>query len=210
MRMQWREILASNEYAHFDEWWGPFHYSRGWETMGDVLTRLAESDGAVIMSRLKMPFAEAKSCRDAACMFCPCGATRMQLEPSGELLVNGLEVMLLHLAESKYAWTASGVRLEPWSAGPASRYRRCQAAVGLGRMNASCGVTCTARAPIFSAWDEPGAIARATKLTRHRVQNKWAGHIKYATSRDDVRLRVAGCDELQGELAGDRAPGPVL
>jgi hypothetical protein len=38
----WRSILASNEYAHFDEWWGPFHYERGWETMGDVVTRLAE------------------------------------------------------------------------------------------------------------------------------------------------------------------------
>lgn len=39
---QWREVIVSNEYAHFDEFWGPFHYSRGWETMGDVLTRLAE------------------------------------------------------------------------------------------------------------------------------------------------------------------------
>ena len=209
LSQDWRGVIGSNEYAHFDEWWGPFHYSRGWETMGDVLTRLAEADGAVIMSRQKMPFAEAKSCRDAACMFCPCGATRMQLE-SGALRVNGLEVMLLHLAESKYAWAASGVSLEPWSAGPGSRYRKCQAAVGLGRMNASCGATCTARAPIFSAWDEPGAIARATRLTRHRVQNKWAGHIKYATRRDDVRLRVGSCDELQSELAGDRESAPVL
>ena len=30
--------------------------------------------GTVVMSKQKMPFAEAKSCRDAACMFCPCGA----------------------------------------------------------------------------------------------------------------------------------------
>ena len=34
----WRAVMGSAEYAHFDEWWGPFHYSRGWETMGDVLT----------------------------------------------------------------------------------------------------------------------------------------------------------------------------
>eukprot|EP00962_Isochrysis_galbana_P029719 scaffold9553_cov114-Isochrysis_galbana.AAC.10 len=37
----WRSILATNKYAHFDEWWGPFH-DLGWETMGDVVTRLAE------------------------------------------------------------------------------------------------------------------------------------------------------------------------
>ena len=31
-------MLAMDAYAHFDEWWGPYHYSRGWETMGDVIT----------------------------------------------------------------------------------------------------------------------------------------------------------------------------
>ena len=59
----WRSVIASPDYAHFDEWWGPFHYTRGWDTMGDVLTRLAEDTGVVIMSKLKMPFAEAKTCR---------------------------------------------------------------------------------------------------------------------------------------------------
>eukprot|EP00967_Tisochrysis_lutea_P096666 scaffold141727_cov32-Tisochrysis_lutea.AAC.2 len=39
---QWREIISTNEYTHFDEWWGPFRYERGWETMGDVVTRAAE------------------------------------------------------------------------------------------------------------------------------------------------------------------------
>ena len=42
---QWRSVVTSGDYAHFDEWWGTFHYSRGWETMGDVLTRLAEVEG---------------------------------------------------------------------------------------------------------------------------------------------------------------------
>ena len=121
----WRGILEGAEYAHFDEWWGPFHYSRGWETMGDVLTRLAESSGEVTMSKVKLPFAEAKSCRDVSCMFCPCGALRMRLHTAagggggggdGPLLtVNELEVMLLHLAESKYAWQHAGIHLEPYS-----------------------------------------------------------------------------------------------
>ena len=33
----------------------------------------------------------------------------------------------------------------------------------------------------------------ATKLTRHRVQSKWGGHIKYATSLGEVRLRHGAC-----------------
>ena len=50
----WRGVIGSGEYAHFDEWWGPFHYTRGWETMGDVLTRLAETAGSVIMSKVTL------------------------------------------------------------------------------------------------------------------------------------------------------------
>jgi len=46
---QWQSVVASGEYAHFDEWWGEFHYSRGWETMGDVITRLAELDDAGVL-----------------------------------------------------------------------------------------------------------------------------------------------------------------
>ena len=37
-----------------------------------------------------------------------------------------------------------------------------------------------ARAPIFTEWEVPGAIERATKLNRHRVEGTWAGHIKCA------------------------------
>jgi len=28
--------------THFDEWWGPFRDELGWETMGDVVTKLSE------------------------------------------------------------------------------------------------------------------------------------------------------------------------
>ena len=162
----WRSILLSADYAHFDEWWGPYHYSRGWETMGDVLTRMAEVDGSVIMSKAKLPFAEAKSCRDVSCMFCPCGALRMALSvtsaggvPKPRLVVNGVEVMLLHLAESKFAWMHAGAAggeasLPAWT--PA--YPRCYEVRGLGRMNASCGETCTSKAPIFDQFDVHGAV----------------------------------------------------
>jgi len=68
--------------------------------MGDVLTRLAETRGAVVMSKQKLPFAEAKSCRDVSCMFCPCGALRFRLDQrradggrvGARLVVNELEV----------------------------------------------------------------------------------------------------------------------
>ncbi|KAL1504532.1 hypothetical protein AB1Y20_010934 [Prymnesium parvum] len=186
---QWRAVLTSADYAHFDEWWGPFHYSRGWETMGDVLTRLAEDTGSVVMSKQKLPFAEAKTCRDGACMFCPCGALRLSLWPHGALVVNGVEVMILHLAESKFAWMHANLSLPQWS----PSHRECIEISGLGHMNASCGSACSARAPIFTAADTPGAIEAATRLTRHRT--KWAGHIKYATRAEDIRLQVGECTQ---------------
>ena len=190
---QWRAVLGSNEYAHFDEWWGPFHYSRGWETMGDVLTRLAEDVGSVVMSKQKMPFAEAKSCRDGACMFCPCGALRLRLEPAARrLVVNEREVMLLHLAESKRAWLGRGVSLPPWAPAAAGADAGCTQVRGLGRLNASCGAACSARAPIFTDWATPGAVERATRLGRHRVETKWAGHIKYDAAAE---LSVGECGE---------------
>ena len=43
--------------------------------MGDVMTRAADA-GSLRMSRAKLPFAEAKSCEDVECTFCPCGALR--------------------------------------------------------------------------------------------------------------------------------------
>jgi len=39
---KWKEILLTNDYTHFDEWWGPFRDELGWETMGDVVTKLSE------------------------------------------------------------------------------------------------------------------------------------------------------------------------
>lgn len=209
---QWRSVIESGDYAHFDEWWGPYHYSRGWETMGDVLTRLAEYAGSVVMSKLKMAFAEAKTCRDGACMFCPCGAMRMRLEPSGRLVVNEMEVMVLHLAESKYAWLHGHASFPPWvpptAAADAAQqlWRTCVEVTGLGKMNASCGETCTSKAPIWTEWDVPGAEEQATRLTRHRVQSKWAGHIKYATRPEDIALRVRACP-ADGSVVGKAQKG---
>jgi len=56
---------------------------------------ISQSNGSATLSRVKMPYAEAKSCQDKACMFCPCGALRLRLDGSGEapvLAVNELEV----------------------------------------------------------------------------------------------------------------------
>eukprot|EP00325_Prymnesiales_sp_UTEX-LB-985_P009297 CAMPEP_0174702774 /NCGR_PEP_ID=MMETSP1094-20130205/6949_1 /TAXON_ID=156173 /ORGANISM="Chrysochromulina brevifilum, Strain UTEX LB 985" /LENGTH=167 /DNA_ID=CAMNT_0015900595 /DNA_START=111 /DNA_END=615 /DNA_ORIENTATION=- len=158
------------------------------------------------MSKSKLPFAEAKSCRDVACMFCPCGALRLALNPpplalgrgrrggARMLVVNEIEVMLLHLAESKYAWEhpPSSLALPPYERGQAAG--ECIEVRGLGRINASCGETCTSRAPIFTEFGVSGAVRRATGLTRHRVQSKWAGHIKYATVESEVRLKVSSAE----------------
>mmetsp|Transcript_10941 Transcript_10941/g.35942 ORF Transcript_10941/g.35942 Transcript_10941/m.35942 type:complete len:419 (+) Transcript_10941:129-1385(+) len=204
---QWRAILASNDYAHFDEFWGPFHYSRGWETMGDVLTRLAEANGTVRMSKRKMPFAEARTCRDESCMFCPCGAVELRLARSGTLYVNGKEVMLLHLATSKYAWYRRAP-LPAWSPAPEAPEgglwaSGCVEATGLGWLNETCA-TCSAKAPV---WEGPGwkeyfqasvTTRKATSLTRHRVQTKWGGHINYATAPHEVKLSVGTCSRWRG------------
>ena len=44
------------------------------------------------------------------------------------------------------------------------------------------------------------SLTKATKLTRHRVQNQWAGHIKYASlaaaDAAHVRLRFGACASL--------------
>jgi len=42
------------------------------------MTKLADR-GELTMSRKLLPFAEAKSCHDDECTFCPCGALRLQL-----------------------------------------------------------------------------------------------------------------------------------
>ena len=112
------------------------------------------------------------------------------------LTVNELEVMLVHLAGSKVAWrqlARTGRAPPPYTPG-SGYYGRCLEVRGLGYMNASCGETCTARAPTFTSFGVPGAVRKATGLTRHRVQSKWAGHIKYATRPEEVRLRVGACE----------------
>ena len=43
---RWRELLSNPAYAHFDEWWGPFA-GRGFETMGEVMSRLSD-DGELV------------------------------------------------------------------------------------------------------------------------------------------------------------------
>ena len=47
------------------------------------------------MSKQPLPFAEAKSCNDLECTFCPCGAVRFSLH-GATLHVNGREVMVPH------------------------------------------------------------------------------------------------------------------
>jgi hypothetical protein len=75
---------------------------QGFESMGDVMTRLSD-EGRLVMSRARLPFSEAKSCVDIECTFCPCGATRFVLR-GRTLTVNDEESMILHLAEAKPAW----------------------------------------------------------------------------------------------------------
>lgn len=175
--------------------------------MGDVITRLAEVEGGAVLSKLKMPFAEAKTCTDylSGCSFCPCGAMRLTLR-GPTLIVNEQEVMLLHLAQSKFAWAHSGVSLLPWAPPPERSdgtgsesaklwARGCFRVEHLGRLNASCSI-CSARAPTFADWDVPGAVEKATRLRRHRVQSDYRGHIVYADRKEDVRLRATPCQRV--------------
>mmetsp|Transcript_11521 Transcript_11521/g.26586 ORF Transcript_11521/g.26586 Transcript_11521/m.26586 type:complete len:140 (+) Transcript_11521:867-1286(+) len=138
-----------------------------------------------------MPFAEAKTCTDYAsgCSFCPCGAMRLLLR-GATLTVNEQEVMLLHLAQSKYAWRRSGISLPPWTPAWAGG---CFEVRHLGLLNESCAA-CSRHAPAFVERGVPGAVERATRLVRHRVQSSFRGHIVYAsTARDEVRLEAAPC-----------------
>ena len=172
--------------------------------MGDVVTRLAEVKGGAVLSKLKMPFAEAKTCTDYAsgCSFCPCGALRLRLHGAA-LMVNEQEVMLLHLAKSKFAWAhAAEVHMPPWAppsrvpstgdAGSRMWARGCYEVEHLGRLNSTCHL-CSEHAPTFAAWDEPGAVQRVTHLRRHRVQSDYRGHILYAERTEDVRLAARPC-----------------
>ena len=72
----------------------------------------------------------------------------------------------------------------------ASRFLRSHASATHA---AKCWRTaCSARAPIFTDWATPGAVERATRLGRHRVETKWAGHIKYDAAAE---LSVGECGE---------------
>ena len=69
----------------------------------------------------------------------------------------------------------------------------CYEVSHLGRMNATCKL-CSARAPTFTEVGVPGAVEKATKLRRHRVQSDFRGHIVYETERvDEVRLEAKPC-----------------
>eukprot|EP00967_Tisochrysis_lutea_P096665 scaffold141727_cov32-Tisochrysis_lutea.AAC.1 len=163
-------------------------------------------NGSAILSRLKLPFAEAKSCGDAACFFCPCGAMRLILRRSG-LTVNEREVMMLHLAESKWAWmhSTSASSIPSWkppvSGSPDLWAHQCVQVRNLGWLNQSCGATCSSRAPTWTAKGVEGEEEHATRMARHRVVSKWARHIKYASATSEASthpLTVGPCD-LEGE-----------
>ena len=94
----WKHIVTSNIYNHFDEFWGN---KRKFKTMGDVVDSLAYN-GIVNVSKSKVPFAEAKRCT-SECYWCPCGALHMKFV-NNKLIVNNIEVLLLHLSESKFAF----------------------------------------------------------------------------------------------------------
>ena len=102
----------------------------------------------------------------------------------GRLVVNGdREVMLLHLAESKPGWMKSKMP-PPWSPMIAFWKKPCIGMLNLGYMNASCDKACTEHAPIFEDATNQSApkFMDAIKIERHRVQTRWAGHIKYPSS----------------------------
>ena len=135
---------------HFDEWWGEKN------TMGDVLSMLHEELVSVVMSKAKLPFAEAKSCSDRSCMFCPCGAINMLLTPNA-LFVNGQETMLLHLAESKPSWT--NTRVPPYDS-----KQKIFHVHDIGQFNGQRGM----------------------KYVRHRAVGKYAAMITYGRTRVTV------------------------
>ena len=137
------------------------------------------------------------------------------------LVVNEQEVMLLHLAQSKFAWAhARRLQMPPWappplsSANPTSSLGEGKSAVGsaeaeeaaaarmwasgcfevhhLANLNATCRV-CSKSAPTFSQWGVPGAVEKATRLRRHRVQSEFRGHILYPEREEEVRLEAHAC-----------------
>ena len=216
---KWREALSTAEYTHFDEWWGPF-VQRGYESMGDVMTRLSD-EGRLVMSRQLLPFSEAKSCVDIECTFCPCGATRLRLD-GRTLTVNGEETMILHLAESKHAWArlanattatttdGGGGEAAAWAMAPYTRRRSptepaaCYEVDDLGALEAD------------DALRHAGATAtEALRYVRHRpASSKAAASVVYYKPRGSaaeqaapmLAVRPCRADIAAGGGAGHPAP----
>jgi len=212
---QWRQVLATPAYTHFDEFWGarvcttapqvpprchcilslalgPYADAPHlWMLMGGVLNRLAEGEGRVTMSKLKIPFGEAKTCVDIGCVHCPCGAVRARLH-GGALLVNGREVMLLHLSQSKSAWSALQPAVPPWAPGSSGEWAEdCIDIAGLGTLSPR-GVTF---AKGRYGQNSSIAVRAATRLQRHRVKAPYGKYIHYGPGASNIRLRFGPCGE---------------
>ena len=220
---KWREVVETHEYTHFDEWWGPF-VQRGYETMGDVMTRLSD-EGRLVMSRTWLPFSEAKSCVDIECTFCPCGATRMRIDGK-TLTVNDEESMVLHLGESKQNWARAAAQLAGgggvrWSA--EQSFGSVSAASAIAAASVSEGPwalpaytrDAEARGVCYdvlhlgglgadaSLAHVGGAAVAATRYARHRPASSKASAtiVYYARNGSGValstpQLRVRRCDEV--------------
>ena len=187
---RWREMVATHEYAHLDEWWGPFA-GRGYETMGEIMTRLS-NDGSLVMSKAKHPFAEAKTCADVECTFCPCGALRLRLD-GARLVVNDEEVPVLHLAESKPAWR--GALIAPYAPPPPGAPPPCFEVDDLGELAPDPALAWTA-----------DVARRAARLARHRPASaKAAATLRYPAARA-APLRVRPCDAPPPAAAAAAAP----
>lgn len=181
---RWKDIIAEPAYVHSDEWWGPFA-GKGFETMGEIMTRLSDQ-GSLVMSKSLLPFSEAKSCADIECTFCPCGATRARLDGRG-LLVNEQPSMVLHLAQSKPRWFRHNVSIA--ASLPAYSSRRplpCLEVEGLGALAADDALALAGELPRSS-----------TRYARHRPVNpKAAACIEYEMSHP-VPLNVRECEDAE-------------
>ena len=221
---KWRDALSTWEYTHFDEWWGPFT-QRGYDSMGDVMTRLSD-EGELVMSRTLLPFAEAKSCVDIECTFCPCGATDVRLH-GRTLVVNGEESMILHLAESKQGWaraararagrggaeaastaaspggrgTADVGQPELWAMAPYDRAaagRACFEVTGLGALRDAellRHVGPTAVAALRYARHRPSSAKAAAALVYFKANGS-------ASERQVPHLEIRRCDTPAGGANG--------
>jgi hypothetical protein len=127
---------------------------------------------------------------------------RLQLRP-GQLSVNGRDVMLLHLAESKLAWrhSASVARLPAWAPPdpPAGIEASARALAGIEAAGAPAGMGADASAaPASSLW---GGCVQADNLG---WMNRTCGSTCSARSLDWVPTGQASQLELATRLARHR------